>query len=146
MPSARRVYKPLAAWCIHGKFFADIVIILFIMQIKLCDRCQRNSSQLKSPVVELNPIPVKPQVWHMVGMDLIGPFEGSVEGHKYALTVTDYFSKFVEAVAIEDKSAFSVARGIYKVYCRQGAPMHIICDQGKEFINKVFILATRCKN
>ena len=52
-------------------------------------------------------------------------------------TVTDYFSKYVEAVPLEDKSAISVAKGIFKVYCRQGAPVHCICDQGKEFVNKV---------
>ncbi len=25
--------------------------------------------------VELNPIPVEPKIWHLVGMDLIGPFK-----------------------------------------------------------------------
>ena len=39
--------------------------------------------------------------------------------------------------ALKDKSAVSVARGIYKVHCRQGAPVHIINDQGKEFVNQV---------
>ncbi len=62
---------------------------------------------------------------------------------QYILTVTDYFSKYVEAVPLEDKSAISVAKGIFKVYCRQGAPIHCICDQGKEFVNKVLILC--CK-
>lgn len=71
-------------------------------------------------------------------MDLIGPFQKTLEGHEYVLTVTDYFSKFVEAVPIADKSAISVARGIFRVYCRQGAPLHCICDQGKEFVNKVY--------
>ncbi len=70
-------------------------------------------------------------------MDLIGPFQPTALGHKYVLTMTDYFSKYVEAVPIPDKSALSVAQGIYKVYCRQGAPVSIICDQGKEFVNQV---------
>ena len=39
---------------------------------------------------------------------------------------------------MEDKSAISVAKGIFKIYCRQGAPVHCICDQGKEFVNKVW--------
>ena len=71
-------------------------------------------------------------------MDLIGPFKQSVQGYKYVLTMTDYFSKYVEAVPVEDKSAISVAKGIFKIYCRQGAPVHCICDQGKEFVNKVW--------
>ena len=36
---------------------------------------------------------------------------------------------YVEAVPLKDKSAVSVARGIYEVYCRQGAPVHVISDQ-----------------
>ena len=56
------------------------------------------------------------------------------------LTMTDYFSKYVEAVPIPDKTAVSGAQGIYKVYCRQGAPVSIICDQGKEFVNQGMLL------
>ena len=63
-------------------------------------------------------------------MDLIGPFKKTTKDLQYVLTVTDYFSKYVEAVPLEDKSAISVAKGIFKVYCRQGAPVHCICDQG----------------
>ena len=103
----------------------------------MCERCQRNAPQLKTAAIELQPIAVAPKVWYLVGMDLIGPFKATAQRHQYVLTMTDYFTKFVEAVPIEDKSAISVARGIYKVYCRQGAPVHIITDQGKEFVNQV---------
>lgn len=87
--------------------------------------------------MDLKPVTVEPQVWHLVGIDLIGPFQLTPEGFQYVLTMTDYFSKYVEAVPIADKSAYSVARGVFKVYCRHGAPMHTICDQGREFINQV---------
>ena len=70
-------------------------------------------------------------------MDLIGPFKSSALGYKFVLTVVDYFSKYVEAVPIPDKSVDSVAKGIYKIYCQQGAPVHIITDQGKQFVNQV---------
>lgn len=70
-------------------------------------------------------------------MDLIGPFHKTANGYQYVLTMTDYFSKYVQTVLIEDKSAISVARGIFTIYCRLGAPVHFICDQGKEFVNKV---------
>ena len=68
-------------------------------------------------------------------MDLISPFKSSALGCKFVLIATDYFSKYVEAIPIPDKSADSVAKGIYKIYCRQGAPVHIITDQGKQFVN-----------
>ena len=89
--------------------------------------------------MELQSISVAPKVWYLVGMNLIGPFRPSAMGYQFLLTMTDYFSKYIEAVPIKDKSAVSVARGINEVYCRQGAPVHIISDQGKEFINQVYI-------
>ena len=69
---------------------------------------------------------------------MIGPFKPSKGGYKFVLTMTDYVSEYVEAVPIVDKSAISVASAIYKVYCQQGAPVHIITDQGKEFVNQVY--------
>ena len=62
-------------------------------------------------------------------MDLIGSFRPTAMDHQFLLTMTDYFSKYVEAVPLKDKSAISIARGIYEVYYRQGAPVHIISDQ-----------------
>ena len=56
---------------------------------------------------------------------------------RYILTQTDYFSKYVEAFAIPEKSAICVAEGLYKSFCRHGAPVHVISDQGREFVNQV---------
>ena len=78
----------------------------------MCDRCQRNAPQLKTAAMQLQSIPVSPKVWYLVGMDLIGPFKPTAMGHQFVLTMTGYFSKYVEAVPIKDKSAVSVARGI----------------------------------
>ena len=93
--------------------------------------------QLKSSNDVLHPIPVHPEVWYMVGMDLIGPLKKTEDGHQYILTMTDYFSKYVEVVALPNKQAPTVAGGIFQVYCRQGAPVRIISDQGREFLNEV---------
>ena len=97
--------------------------------------------QLKTSNDVLHPIPVHPEVWHMVGMDLIGPLKKTEDGHQYILTMTDYFSKYVEVVALPNKQAPTVAGGIFQVYCRQGAPVRIISDQGREFLNEVKVLS-----
>ena len=70
-------------------------------------------------------------------MDIIGPFNKTTQGNQYVLTITCYFSKWVEAYAIPDKTAFSVATAIYQAYCRHGAPNNINTDQGREFVNQV---------
>ena len=56
-------------------------------------------------------------------------------GNRYILTQTDYFNKYVEAVPLHSKSAEAVAQGLYATYCRHGASVHVISDQGGEFVN-----------
>ena len=94
---------------------------------------------LKSQTNELHPIPVSPEVWSLVGVDLIGPFQVTSRGNQFVMTMTCYFSKWVEAFPLPDKSASSVAQAIYAAYCRHGAPNNIITDQGREFVNQVCI-------
>ena len=118
--------------CIFNIFF------LLKLQIKQCDRCQRILPALRTAPPELHPIPVKSEVWNLVGMDLMGPYHKTKAGNQYILTMTCYFSKWVEAFAIADKSATSVAAAVYQAYCRHGAPVSIITDQGREFINEVY--------
>ena len=60
-------------------------------------------------------------------------------GHQYVLTMTCYFSKWVEAFALPDKSALSVSKALFAAYCRHGAPNDIITDQGREFVNQVSV-------
>ena len=79
--------------------------------------------------MELQSISVTSKVWYLVGMDLIGSFRSTAIGHQFVLNMTDYFSKYVEAVLLKDKSTVPVVRGIYEVYCRQGAPVCMISDQ-----------------
>lgn len=73
----------------------------------------------------LNPIPVK-SPWYMIGIDFVGPVHPvASDGSEYILTITDYFTKWAEAVTTIDKSAVSVAHALFKVY-------------------NLFILAQRC--
>ena len=50
---------------------------------------------------------VVPKPWYLVGIDLIEAPTTSKKGNKYLLTQTDYFTKYVEAVPLPDKSAYS---------------------------------------
>ena len=64
---------------------------------------------------ELHPIPVK-LPWSMIGIDFIGPISPEAsDGSKYILTISDYFTKWVEAIPTPDKTACSVALALFKV-------------------------------
>ena len=66
----------------------------------------------------------------------IGPLTETPCGKKYIITVTDYFSKWPEAVAVDSKSSEGVGEFLYSLFCRHGWPDRIISDQGREFVNK----------
>ena len=91
----------------------------------------------------LHPVKMVSKVWCLVGIDLVDAGKVSAKENRYLLTMTDYFSKYVEAIPLPDKSAVSVAKGLYKAYCRHGSPAHIISDQGRKFVNQV---GQRCKH
>ncbi len=101
---------------IHNDIKGIILINLISSQIKCYDRCQRMQPVLQSHAPDLHPVPVAADVWSLVGMDLIGPFAVISQGNPYVLTLTYYFSKWVEAYPIPYKSTISVALGLYKAY------------------------------
>ena len=87
-----------------------IIHAFFTLQVSSCDRCQRHNKKLDALAGVLHSIPVKAQIWHQVGMDLIGPLPETSLGNKYIIPLTDYFSKWAEATALPDKTAVSVAK------------------------------------
>ena len=80
-----------------------------------CDRCQCGNKKLKKAVGGLHPIPVKPNLFYQLGMDMIGPLPETPRGNKYVVTLTDYFSKWAEAAPLPSKHAEGVAKFIYSV-------------------------------
>ena len=67
----------------------------------------------------------------------MGPLTMTSQGNQYILTMTCYFSKWVEAFPTSDNTAVTVARALYTANCRHGAPNDIVTDQGREFVNQV---------
>ena len=70
-------------------------------------------------------------------MDLTGPLVES-DGCRYILTFIDHFIKWIETRPLRTKEAKEVAKGIFSIYCQQGAPVQIITDNGPEFTSMIF--------
>ena len=62
---------------------------------------------------ELHPIPVKSPRYHL-GIDFIGPVTTSVKGNRFILTVSDYCTKWVEAIALASKCTSATANALFK--------------------------------
>ena len=68
---------------------------------------------------ELFPVPVK-SPWYHLGMDFVGPISPpSRSGNRYILTISDYFTKFGWAKALQSKEASNVVGALREVRLMQ---------------------------
>lgn len=73
----------------------------------------------------------------------LAEFDTSVDGYKYLLVMVDVFTGFVMLRPLLDKTASSVARALWEIFCVIGVPRILQSDNGSEFSNK--IISTLCR-
>ncbi len=100
-----------------------------------CRECQLVNPPA-SPKAPLRPLPLMQVPFERIGMDLIGPLERSARGHRFALVLVDYATRYPEAVALRNISAKSVAEALFSMISRVGIPKEILTDQGTVFMSR----------
>jgi hypothetical protein len=83
---------------------------------------------------------IKPWPFRGWGMDMIGKINPpSSKGHQYILAITDYFTKWVEAIPMKSVTSKDVVNFIKEhVIHRFGIPLTITTDGGSVFISEEF--------
>ncbi|KAJ6822560.1 uncharacterized protein M6B38_388220 [Iris pallida] len=104
-----------------------------------CKACQIYVDFIHQPSEFLHPTAASwPfEAW---GMDIIGPINPPfVKGHRFILAITDYFSKWAEAVPLIEVKTSNVVNFIkhHVIYCF-GIPRRIIHDNGPQFASQAF--------
>ncbi|XP_058217376.1 uncharacterized protein LOC131328449 [Rhododendron vialii] len=94
--------------------------------VKRCVRCQLHVSLIHQPAFPLKMI-ISPWPFAVWGFDIVGKMPKAPGGFEYMLTVTDLFTKWVEASPLVKTTAGDVERFIWK---------HIISRFGAEASNK----------
>ncbi|XP_051724240.1 uncharacterized protein LOC127498671 isoform X1 [Ctenopharyngodon idella] len=100
-----------------------------------CRECQLVNPPA-TPKAPLRPLPLMQVPFERIGMDLIGPLERSARGHRFALVIVDYATRYPEAVALRSISAKSVADALFTLISRVGIPKEILTDQGTAFMSR----------
>jgi hypothetical protein len=68
-----------------------------------------------------------------IAIDVLGRLPTTKSGNKYLIIITDYFSKWVEAVPVPNQEAITVCNVILSFSSRFGIPSEIHSDQGRNF-------------
>ena len=68
----------------------------------------------------------------------MGPLPITLTNKQYIILAVDFFTKYPEAVAVEDADAQTVAKFLHSdIICRHGVPKEITSDRGTEFLNEL---------
>ena len=80
------------------------------------------------------------QPFEMWGMDVVGPINPpSSKGHRFILTITNYFSKWAEAIPQKEVKTSDVIKFIkHHIIYHFGMPRWIIQDNGPQFVSQGF--------
>ena len=74
----------------------------------------------------------------MVAIDILGPLPQTQSGNKYVLVAGDYFTKWMEAYAIPNQEASTIAQKLLnEMFCRFSLPEKLHSDQGRQFESEI---------
>jgi hypothetical protein len=105
---------------------------------KTCDLCASRKMPQKKPKASRKQYNVGAPL-ERVAVDIMGPFPRTQNGNKYIMIVGDYFSKWMQAFAIRQLDAVTVARKLVDQFVTiMGVPFPIHSDQGASFESDLF--------
>jgi hypothetical protein len=103
------------------------------MEIRACIKCQKFSGKKQLKSLPLNPVVVLApfQQW---GLDFIGEIHPPSSGqHRWILTATDYFTKWIEAFPTRRTSHKVIISFLEDIIARFGYPSRIVTDNAAPF-------------
>lgn len=75
-----------------------------------------------------------------VAVDILGPFPHTPRGNRYVVVALDYFTKWLEAVAVPDQEAPIVCEVLIKgMFSHFGVPTELHSDRGRNFEAQLFM-------
>eukprot|EP00253_Pinus_taeda_P005513 PITA_05513 len=113
--------------------------------VRKCRSCQISSGRQRKPAFPLQPVNIE-QPFEQWGLDIIGEITPqSSKQHKYILTATNYFTKWVEAIPLKTTNSLVIIEFIDQfIITRFGVPNALVFDNASYFSgNSMFEFAIK---
>ncbi len=103
-----------------------------------CTVCQLTKPSQRKPAGLM--VPIRPQKpWEYVWGGFCWPFTTYFPRQCFHFGFVDYFSKWVEIVAVREATAqVAASKMLSEVFSRHGAPAYLISDRGSPFVSDLF--------
>jgi len=116
----------------HMGYYLPIMEHDCIDYVKKCIKCQQHAHLFIQPSQALQPMQ---SLWPFSrwALNLIGQiYPTSSGGHKFIITATEYFMKWVQAIPMISTKGPKIDEFIsHHIICRFGIPAQIVTDNGK---------------
>ena len=100
---------------------------------RTCSTCATRKTAAPKKKAPLNPVQVGYPM-QMIAVDIMGPLPETPSGNSYILVAGDYFTRWMEAYAIPNQEAITVAQKLVdELFCRFSPPEQLHSDQGRQF-------------
>lgn len=128
-------YKILRAGFYWPTLFNDV-----FSKARAYEECQKFAGKLKVQSLPLKPI-VAAAPFQQWGLDFIGEINPQSSGqHRYILTATDYFKKWIEAIPTRNAMDKAVTSFVLENICsRFGCPRKLVTDITEAFKSKIMV-------
>ena len=104
--------------------------------ILACTKCKRfNKVAHKQAPFYNRPTITEP--YEEIALDIIGPLPRSKHGYRFALTAICMASRWPEVYPLHNAEAEGIANALIQFMTRNGIPIKILTDQGKQFMSQV---------
>ena len=96
-----------------------------------CEECQLHGGRGgRAPLI---PLPIIGEPFQRIAMDIIGPLPRTRRGNRFILVLSDYATRYPEAIPLKNITAKKVAEVLIEIFARHGIPGEILTDQGTNF-------------
>ena len=117
-----------------SQFFWPAITAELSRWISSCEICQKTTDKGRLRPAPIVPLPCIGEPFYRCAIDLVGPIiPASVDGFKYILVLTDFSTKWPEAIPLKNISTETVANALLSIFTRLGTPKQVLSDRGTQF-------------